>query len=151
MDTTEARNKLMRYCAYQERSQKEVRQKLYDLGIYYEQAEELIAELISENFLNEERFAKAYAGGKFRVKKWGRNKIQLGLKQHDISEYCIQKSLQEIDQQDYLETLERMVSTKNEQLNEANDFVRRNKLAKHAISKGYEPDLVWGIVKSLVE
>lgn len=138
---------MSRYCAYQERSQKEVRNKLYELGFYGDEIEELIVELIAENFLNEERFAKAFAGGKFRVKKWGRNKIEMALKQHNISAYCIKKGLEEIDEADYMNALEGIIQKKSEAVHESNPFIKKNKVAQFAISKGYEPELVWGILK----
>jgi regulatory protein len=72
----EAHAKIQRYCAYQERSHKEVKNKLYEYGLYPGQVDELLSQLISEGFLNEERFAKAFAGGRFRMKKWGRLKIK---------------------------------------------------------------------------
>ena len=147
IDKNEAKLKAARYCAYQERSQKEVRNKLYDLGLYREEVEEVISELISENFINEERFAKAYAGGKFRIKKWGRTKITQGLKQHDISEYCIKKGLGEITEEDYHTTLSEVINRKSNQVLESNAFVKNNKIAKHVISRGFEPDLVWKILK----
>ena len=84
------------YCAYQERSQQEVRDKLYGYGLHHDEVEENLSELITQGYLNEERFAKAYAGGKFRIKGWGKRKILQGLKQHRISEYCIMKGF-EID------------------------------------------------------
>ncbi|MEQ8925876.1 MAG: RecX family transcriptional regulator, partial [Fulvivirga sp.] len=83
----EAKLKAADYCAYQERSQQQVRDKLYTYGLYSEDVERILSELITENFINEERFAIAYAGGKFRVKKWGRNKILQGLNQHRVSNY----------------------------------------------------------------
>ena len=147
MTRKEAKLKLANYCAYQERSQKEVRNKLYETGLYPDEIEEIISELISENFLNEERFAKAFIGGKFRIKKWGRNKILMAIRQYDISDYCIKKGLQEIDSEDYNHTLEQIITAKNNSLSEHNIFVRRNKLAKYAMSRGYEAELVWDYLK----
>ena len=90
------------YCAYQERCQQEVRDKLYSWGLHEVQVENVIAELIASNFINEERFAKAYAGGKFRIKKWGRVKISIELKRRKISTYCIKKGLAEIEEEEYV-------------------------------------------------
>ena len=87
------------YCAYQERCQQEVRDKLYSWGLHEVQVENVIADLIASNFINEERFAKAYAGGKFRIKKWGRVKISIELKRRKISTYCIKKGLAEIEEE----------------------------------------------------
>jgi len=147
----EAKLKLAKYCAYQERSQKEVRSKLYETGLYQDEIEEIIAELISENFLNEERFAKAFIGGKFRTKKWGRKKILMAIKPYDISDYCIQKGLQEIDPDDYHNTLKQVIITKNNSLSEENIFMKRNKLAKYAMSRGFEADLVWDFLKQNID
>ncbi|MBK8342084.1 MAG: RecX family transcriptional regulator [Bacteroidetes bacterium] len=104
-----ALNKLRHYCAYQERCHEEVRTKLLSLKIYGEGLEAIINKLIEDDFLNEERFAKAYAGGKFRMKKWGRGKIVQGLKLRKISDYCIKKAMLEIDESDYQKTLAALV------------------------------------------
>lgn len=139
------------YCAYQERSQKEVRNKLYEYGLYGDEVEDVLTDLIMDNFINEERFAKSYAGGKFRIKKWGRNKIKQGLKQHDISAYCLKKGLEEIDAEDYFSTLCELIERKAESLVESNVFKKQEKVSRHLIYKGYEPDLVWSQVKELVK
>lgn len=151
MTRKEAKLKLANYCAYQERSQKEVRNKLYEIGLCQDEIEEIIAELISGNFLNEERFAKAFIGGKFRIKKWGRNKILIAIRQYDISDYCINKGLQEIDPEEYNNTMEQIIIAKNNGLSEENIFVRRNKLAKYAISRGFEAELVWDFLKHHID
>lgn len=145
----EAKAKAWAYCAYQERSQQQVRDKLYDYGLNPEEVESLIAELISENFINEERFAKAYAGGKFRVKKWGRHKIRQGLKQHRVSDYCLRKGMSEIDPDDYFETLQELLRKKKEILHEKDPYALKNKLARYAIGKGYEQDIVWDAMKEV--
>ena len=93
--------KIKQYCAYQERCHVEVRDKLYSYGLIKPEVEEIIYTLITENYLNEERFAIHYAGGKFRMKQWGKNKIKLALKQKQISEYCIKKALKVIDETEY--------------------------------------------------
>jgi regulatory protein len=147
----EAKLKLAGYCAYQERSQKEVRKKLYELGVYGDDTEEVIVELIADNFINEERFAKAYIGGKFRIKRWGRNKILSAIKQHDVSDYCIRSGMKEIDEDDYRNTLEHLIESKNESLQEENLFVKRNKIAKTLIAKGFEPELVWQYLKENIQ
>jgi regulatory protein len=147
----EAKAKAWAYCAYQERSQQEVRDKLYEYGLHSDEVENLIAELIGENFLNEERFAKAYAGGKFRVKKWGRYKIRQGLKQHRISDYCQRKGMAEIDPDEYYATLLELLRKKKESLHEKDLFTLKNKLARYVIGKGYEQDLVWEAIKEIVD
>ena len=101
----DALKKLQRYCAYQDRCHKEVRSKLLDLGVYGDELEAIIAELVTENFLNEERFARSYARGKFRMRQWGKKRIVRELKVRDISEYCIRKALLEIEEDVYYENL----------------------------------------------
>lgn len=147
---SEAKLKAASFCAYQERSQREVRNKLYDYGLYQDEVEDVLTELIMEGFINEERFAKAYAGGKFRVKKWGINKITQGLKQHDLSSYCIKKGLEEIEIEDYWSTIESLVEKKALEIKEQDLFRKREKISRHLISKGFESEKVWPIVKELV-
>lgn len=145
----QAKEKILRYCAYQERCHDEVRDKLYSFGLYKSEVEEIITDLITENFLNEERFAKAFAGGKFRMKKWGRLKIVHELEAKSISKYCIKSALKEIEEGDYIQTLEKLLKEKSNQVEEPNIFVKRDKLSKYVIQKGYEPDLVWKTIKEI--
>src|SRR5438045_176735 len=97
--------KLRQYCAYQERSHSEVQQKLWDLGVWKSEHGDIIASLIEDDYLNEERFAKAFVGGKFRMKDWGRKKIYYGLKEKGVSDYVIKRAMKEIDDEAYRETL----------------------------------------------
>ena len=145
----EAFVKASRYCAFQERSHYEVRNKLYTFGLYKNDVEEIITRLITDGFLNEERFSKAFAGGKFRIKKWGRNKIANELELHKITPRCIQKGLDVIDPSDYNKTLTRLLKTKLAQITESNLFKKRDKAARFVIGKGYEPDLVWNLLLEL--
>ena len=140
-----------RYCAYQERSHKEVRQTLFSYGLFPSEVEEAIAKLITDGFLNEERFAKAFAGGKFRMQKWGRHKITKALEMHGLSQRCIQRGLQEIDKPAYSKTLLLLLSRKMESLKESNLFKARQKAATYAIGKGYEPELVWELLRGMSE
>lgn len=146
----EAKVKAWAYCAYQERSQQQVRDRLYEYGLNPEEVESLIAELISENFINEERFAKAYAGGKFRIKKWGRHKIRQGLKQHRLSDYCLRKGMAEIDPDEYYETLQELLRKKKEGLHEKDPYALKNKLVRYAVGKGYEQDIVWDAIREVM-
>ena len=141
------RRKAEHYCAYQERCQQEVRNKLYELGGYTKDIELIIAGLIEHNFLNEERFAIAYAGGKFRIKKWGKIKIINELKFRQISAYCIKKALQQIDEDDYRKTLVEVLSKKNKNFAKTSPM-QKMQLAKFAISKGFEPDLIWKLLRA---
>lgn len=147
----DALTKLQRYCAYQERCHREVRSKLLELGIYGDDLEEIIVNLIEENFLNEERYARSFARGKFRMKQWGRNRIRKELKIREISDYCIRKAMEEIDEAQYLDTLHSMLEKKAAQFDTDDDFSKKNKLAQYALSRGFEAELVWEILKEMAE
>ena len=134
------------WCAYQERCQQEVRDKLYSYGLHAAEVEQIISRLISDNYVNEERFAKAYAGGKFRIKKWGRHKIKAGLRARKISEYCMKKAFEEISDVDYLKTLKKLLETKSKLIKEKNAIKKKNKLLTYAASKGYEQSLIMEIL-----
>ena len=138
----EALLKAAAYCAYQERTQQEVRTKLYSYGLEFEEVEETIIQLCAEKLIDEERFAKAYARGKCNLKRWGRRKILLGLKAHQISDYCIRQGMKEIDPETYWQNLIYLTEKKNRTEKEANPALRRHKLTQFLISKGYETDLI---------
>ena len=144
-----AKNKAAKYCAYQERTQQEVRDKLYKWGYYGDDVEEVIAFLISEGFVNEERYAIAYVRGHFNQKKWGRLKIKLGLQQKDISPYCIKKGLAEINNTAYEEAIESLLKKKYNQLSGEDLYVKKNKSVRYVMQKGFEPNLIWEIANSL--
>lgn len=150
MQLEEAKQKIFRYCAYQERCHSEVRNRLYTYGLYRNDIDTIITGLITEGFLNEERFAKAYAGGKFRIKQWGKLKIQIELELRGLTKNCIAIGLREIDNTDYNKTLEGLIRKKQSQLNEENTFVLRDKIAQYVIHKGYEPELVWTTIKAII-
>jgi regulatory protein len=135
--------KLQQYCAYQERSHVEVTAKLYELGVYGEKQDEIVMSLIADNFLNEERFAKAYAHGKFNIKNWGRIRIKQELKMHKISPYCLKKAMAEIEEDEYFKKLETIIEKKSNLLNLDDDnFKLRQKLFAYAHQKGYETELI---------
>ncbi|WP_226389545.1 regulatory protein RecX [Penaeicola halotolerans] len=144
-----AKEKIAAYCAYQERCQQEVRTKLYEYQLSSDDVDELIVWLITEGFLNEERFAQSYVRGKFRIKKWGRIKILQGLKQKNISEYCIKSGMKEIDPEEYWNTLCTVAEQRASKTTAPNDYIRQQKLAQYLMSRGFETDLVWEAVKSL--
>ncbi|MGV3509110.1 MAG: regulatory protein RecX [Sphingobacteriaceae bacterium] len=148
LDKKTAHAKLEQYCAYQERSQQEVRDKLYSYGLHSAEVEDVICELIGANFLNEERFANAFALGKFRIKHWGRLKIKQGLKLKRVGDNLIKKALKQIDADDYEETLKRLLEKKNALLKENDRFKRRQKLVSYGLAKGYESDLIFDCLKS---
>ncbi len=148
---SQALQKVQHYCAYQERSHAEVRQKLYGFGLWKDDVETLMAELISEDYLNEERFSIAYAGGHFRVKHWGRIKIRYELRQKQVSEYNIKKGLDSIDEEDYLKMLSSLAKDKWNSFRDPdqNDFIRTVKTQAYLIQKGFEADLVQSTIRTL--
>jgi regulatory protein len=147
----QALQKLKQYCAYQERSHSEVRSKLWELGVWRSQHDEIISSLIEEDYLNEERFAIQYAGGKFRMKDWGRKKILYGLKEKGVSEYCIKKAMKSIDEEAYYKTLDALAEKKWETLKGEQYLVRRKKTEDYLLQKGYESDLVRQAVAGLAK
>ena len=139
----EATLKLMQFCAYRDRSQKEVEEKLKEMHMIPLACEEIIIKLMQEDFLNEERFARSFVRGKFRIKKWGRNKIKQELKLREISQPLIKIAFTEINDAEYLKTLEELAEKKLRLLKEPNSFKKKKKLSDHLIQKGYEPALVF--------
>jgi regulatory protein len=146
----EALNKIFRYCAYQERSHGEVKAKLFEYELSAAEVEEIISHLITEGFLNEERFAKAFAGGKFRILKWGKLKIHRELESSGVSPRNIARGLAEITPSEYSQTLLGLVKKKSKQVNDNNIYKKKNRVARFVIGKGYEPELVWGIINDLM-
>lgn len=146
----EARKVLEHFCAYQERCHKEVEQKLFDLKMIPEAKEQIILHLLQHNFLNEERFSKAFVRGKFTIKKWGRIKIVNELKFRNISLYNIKTALKEINENDYLNVLQQLAEKKLTLIKEPNSFKKKNKLSTYLISKGFETNLVYSLVNNLL-
>lgn len=147
----QALQKLRHYCAYQERSHSEVQQKLWDLGVRRAEHDEIIAALIEDDYLNEERFALQYAGGKFRMKDWGRKKIYYGLKEKGVSEYNIKKALKSINEDAYAQTLMNLAEKKYALLKGEQYLVRRKKTQDFLLQKGFEPDQVSRVLKNLID
>jgi regulatory protein len=148
--TEKAWQKIKHYCAYQERSHAETRDKLYKFGLYKPEVETLLTQLIEENYLNEERFAIAFAGGHFRSKQWGRVKIKYALSQKKVSAYCIKKALASIDEGEYEQCLQKLVAAKLAALKaEKNIFIKKTKLQNYLLQKGYENNLVASVVSKL--
>ncbi len=146
---SEALLKARSFCAYQERAHSEVKEKLYSFGMFKDEVDLLMEELIQSNFLNEERFAQAFVSGKFNLKHWGRIKIVAHLKQKGVSEYCIRIGLREIVEEEYLLTIRQLAQKKLELLTPANELNQKVKLAHFLIGKGFETDLVWLALKEL--
>ncbi|WP_343532088.1 regulatory protein RecX [Pedobacter sp.] len=148
-DKKTALQKAANWCAFQERSQQEMRDKLYEWQMKPNEVEEIISTLIAENFLNEERFAMAYVSGKFKIKKWGKFKIKQGLKLKRVPEPIIKKAINSIDEDEYLETLRILLEKKQALEREKNFLKRQLKLVNYLQSKGYEKDLIFLLLKSI--
>lgn len=141
-----------RFCNYQERSHQEVKDRLYELGSYPDEVAQLIAELIESGLLNEERFAKAFVRGKFKLKRWGRVKIIHALKQHRISEYLLKKALKEIDASEYFATALSLAEKKFATLtNDTNDRSRAAKVYRYLLQKGYESSIVSEVITTITK
>lgn len=141
---SQALNRMKHFCAYQERCHKEVKEKLYAYGLDRNAVENIVSQLIAEDYLNEERFAKQFAGGKFRMKQWGKQKIETALRSKLVSEYCIRKALAEIEEDDYKNTFFRLAEKKRKSLNgERNIFIRKRKIRDFLLSKGYTNDIIY--------
>lgn len=146
----QALQKARHYCAYQERCHSEVKEKLYGFGLHKADVETLLSQLIEEKYLNEERFAIQFAGGRFRMKQWGRVKIRYELRQRQISEYCIKKGLAAIDEEAYDETLQKLFDEKLRALrSEKNIFIRKKKIQSFLVQKGYETELIRELLAKL--
>lgn len=141
--------KLQHYCAYQDRCHKEVRTKLLELGVRGYDLEDIMAALVEEKFLDEERYARSFVRGKFRMKKWGRNKIKEALRDKQLSAYCLKKGWEEIDEVEYYATLLEVIEKKARSLRGNDTYARRQKLALYAIGRGFESGLVWQAIKEL--
>jgi regulatory protein len=146
----EIKRKLENYCVYQDRCHKEVEQKMWDYQLIPEAKEMILLSLMKDNFLNEERFAKSFARGKFRIKSWGKQRIVRELKFKDISAYNIKTALKEIDETDYLETIYRITENRNEVISEPNIYKRKQKLIGFLIRKGFENELIYKVVNEVV-
>ncbi|MCH2233157.1 MAG: RecX family transcriptional regulator [Crocinitomicaceae bacterium] len=146
----EAKMKIEAYCAYQERCDQEVRKKLHSWNMDSEHVDILISDLITNRFLNEERFASAYTSGKVNIKRWGRKKIKLNLKFKQISDYSINKALKEIDQEVYWNNLMHLANKKWAALKEPNHYKKKAKLLTFLNTKGYEMDLMNEAVKEIL-
>jgi len=144
----QALQKLKHYCGYQERSHSEAQQKLWDLGVRRAEHDEIISSLIEEDYLNEERFARHFVGGKSRMKDWGRKKIYYALKEKKVSEYVIKIAMKEIDEKVYKETLYELAEKKYTSLKGEQYLVRKKKTMDYLLQKGYECELVVAALNS---
>lgn len=145
----QALQKMRQFCGYSERCHSDVVKKLFDLSVWQKYHDEIIATLIEENYVNEERYAKAFVGGHFRQKQWGRNKIKQQLKLKNISLYCIKKAMQEIDEKEYEGVLQKLFTQKWDSLkSEKNRFIKMKKTSDYLLQKGFEADLINNLFKS---
>mgnify|MGYP000439311943 CR=1 FL=1 len=146
----EIKKKLEQYCVYQDRCHKEIERKIREYKLIPEARELILLHLLQENFLNEERFSKSYARGKFRIKKWGKQRIVRELKFRDISAYNIKTALKEIEDDAYLKTIYEITERRNEVITEVNQYKRKKKLTDFLLRKGYETDLIFKTVKDIL-
>ena len=147
----EAKKKLEQYCIYQDRCHQEIDNKLYEMKMIPEAREVIFLHLMEHDFLNEERFAKSFARGKFRIKKWGKQRIIRELKQRNISAYIIKEALKEINDDDYYKTLSEIAIKKYNSINENNLFKKEKKIKDFLFNKGYETNLIYNILREIVE
>lgn len=149
LSTVEVRSKLEYFCAYQERCHYEVEQKLYDFQLTTAEREDVLIYLIENNYINEERFASIYTQSKLHQKKWGKVRIKIELKSRKISDYLINKSLKEIDEEEYFQTFETLAEKHWDSILEQNKLKKNKKFCDYLLRKGWERDLVYGKVKEL--
>ncbi|RZN84676.1 MAG: RecX family transcriptional regulator [Winogradskyella sp.] len=147
----EAQKILENYCAYQERCHKDVTDKLRNMRMIPEVIDTIVVHLIQNNYLNEERFAKAFARGKFRIKKWGKNKIVRELKYRQISDYAIKSALTEIDLDDYYKTLQELTEKRITQVKEKNIYKKKKKVADYLLYRGWESNLIYEKINELIK
>lgn len=136
--------RMRKYCDYQERCHQEVRSKLLELGVYGMDLEEVLTQLIQEGYLNEERFARSYTRGKFRIKKWGRQKIVRALKAKNVSEYCIRAGLEEIDEEEYYQTI-----LYNIQKAKSTGKTSDHDVIQNLFAKGFEINLIKEVLSDI--
>ena len=146
-DVNIAIERLQNYCALQDRCQWDVIRKMKEWRLTQNTQDHILELLISKQYINEERFAISFCQGKFRIKKWGKNKIKNELKKRDISQNCIIKGLNSIDEDQYQEVLKKIIEQKTDKSKEKNPFIKNNKIAKYLIQKGFENDLIWDILR----
>lgn len=145
----QALQKLRHYCGYQERCHYEVQQKMWELGVRKPDHDELLSSLIQDDYLNEERFAIEFAGGRFRLKDWGKKKIYYALKEKRVSDYCIKKALQQIDEADYEKLLMSLTEKKYASLKNEQYLVRKKKTMDYLLQKGFESERITAALKTM--
>jgi regulatory protein len=141
--------KIKNYCSYQERCHKEVKERLYSYGLRKTEVDEIMVNIIENNYLNEERFAIQFAGGKFRMKHWGRKKIEYELQQKGVSTFIIKLALKEIEQPSYLSTLQKLATNKWNLLAGERVLTRQTKTYAYLLQKGFEPALINEVISEI--
>ena len=142
MDEDYFLNKARQYCSIQERCLHDVAEKLREWKVNPAKAEAIVESLVSEDYLNEERFARLFAGGKFRINHWGKNKIIFELKKKKVPELIIQIGLGEIDDEEYLGTLKELLAKKSREIHESHPLKRKKKLTDFALQRGFHFSIV---------
>ncbi|MEK9612549.1 MAG: regulatory protein RecX [Flavobacteriaceae bacterium] len=143
----ETQQKMEHYCAYQERCHQEVEKKLKSLGVIQIAQEEIIGHLIQNNYLNETRFAKSFARGKFRAKKWGKNRILRELKMRNISEYNIKKGLEEIPEEEYLATFYILFEKRKQAVDHLAVHQQKKKILDYLLYRGWDKPLIYDAIR----
>lgn len=147
----EIKQKMAKYCAYQDRSHQEVEQKMFDFKLIPEAKEEIILYLLREDFLNEERFVRSYIRGKFYMKQWGRGKIKSRLKSKGVSEKLINSCFNEIAHEDYMKTIENIYTQYYQKQKGLKEYQKKSKTITYLLSKGYEYDLILEIQSQILQ
>lgn len=142
----EAKSKMEYFCAYQERCHKEVREKLIKMKMIPQAIDLILVHLIEHNYLNEQRFAEQFTLGKFRIKKWGKQRLKRELKFREISNFSIAKAMALISDKDYLTTLEALIDKRMASVKETNVLKRKKKICDYLLYRGWEPHLVYEMV-----
>ena len=146
-DINLAIDRLKNYCAIQDRCQWDVIKKMNEWQLTQNTQNHILELLISNQYINEERFSISFCQGKFRIKKWGRNKIKHELRKRDISENCIIKGLNSLNEDEYQKTLKKIIKKKQKKSKEKNLFIKNNKIARYLIQKGFENNLIWNMLR----
>ena len=147
----EATKKLEHYCAYQERCHQEVKQKLVSMHMIPEAIDVIMIHLLEHNFLNEERFAKAYVRGKFKIKAWGRRRLAFQLKQKDVSKFNINQALEEISDEEYIGVFNDLTEKVAHTIKETNKLKKKKKFVDYFLYRGWESHLVYEKANELIK
>jgi regulatory protein len=150
LDEKEILAKILKYCAYRERTMQEVKQKLYEYQASEEVKEKIITFLKEENYVNDERYTQSYVRGKVNIKKWGKQKIKSELRNKNIKGEEVDNALNDIDEASYKKTLMELLIKKNNSLKDEIKNDRRNKLVRYGLSKGYEMNLIFECLKEII-